>query len=93
VLAAEVKLLLLADVTRGVDVGTKAELYELVRELAGSGVTVIFYSSDSTELVSLCHRVAVMYDRTVTEILARDELTEENLLRAAVGGRQREAIK
>jgi ribose transport system ATP-binding protein len=85
-LASNVKILLCADITRGVDVGTKAELYELVREVAAMGAAVIFYSSDSTELVALCHRVAVMYDRTISTILEGETLNEENLVRSSVGG-------
>jgi ribose transport system ATP-binding protein len=84
-LEAGVEVLLLADVTRGIDVGTRADMYSLIRELAANGVAVVMYSSDSSELASLCHRVAVMYDWTVTDILEGDDLTEPNLLRAAVG--------
>jgi ribose transport system ATP-binding protein len=84
-LEAGVEVLLLADVTRGIDVGTRADMYALIRALAGSGIAVIMYSSDSSELASLCHRVAVMYDWTVGALLAGVDLTEANLLRAAVG--------
>jgi ribose transport system ATP-binding protein len=84
-LEAGVEVLLLADVTRGIDVGTRADMYSLIRGLAANGIAVVMYSSDSSELASLCHRVAVMYDWTITDTLEGDDLTEPNLLRAAVG--------
>lgn len=84
-LSVDVKVLLLADVTRGIDVGTRADMYALIHELAANGVAIIMYSSDSSELVRLCHRVAVMFDRTISAILEGSALSEENLLRAAVG--------
>jgi len=86
-LATKVRVLLLADITRGVDVGAKADFYKLIQRLAAEGKAIIFYSTDSLELVSFCHRVAVMYDHTVFAVLSGSELTEENLIRAYMGGR------
>lgn len=78
-------VLLLADIARGVDVGAKADIFSLLRELARSGVGILFYSTDATELVGNCHRVAVFHDHTVEAILEGAALTEENIARAAVG--------
>ena len=59
-LLAEPRILLLYDVTRGVDVATKHELYELIMRLAAQGHSILFYSSDAEELAHLSHRVLVM---------------------------------
>ena len=84
-LAKTPTVLLLADVTRGVDVGTKADIFVTLRELAGMGVAIVFHSTDATELVANCHRVAVMHDYVVQAVLEGSALTEENIARAAVG--------
>ena len=56
------RILLLNDPTRGIDVGTKQEIYALLRELADAGAAILFYSTDYDELVGCCDRVLVMYD-------------------------------
>jgi ABC-type sugar transport system ATPase subunit len=81
----EPRVLLLHDCTRGVDVGTKAEIFELMTDLAAKGTAVLFYSSDLSELVHLCDRVAVMVEGRVRGVLDRDELSEDSILRIAVG--------
>jgi ribose transport system ATP-binding protein len=86
-LSAGAKLLLFVDITRGVDVGTKAEIFALMRQLASEGTSILFYSSDATELVSMCHRVAVMFDHTIGTVLEGDDLTERNIVQASVSGR------
>ena len=64
-------LILLNDPTRGIDVGTKQELYRLMRELADEGRALVFYSTDYAELIGCCDRVSVMYDgRVVAELEA-----------------------
>lgn len=85
VLSLNSAVLLMADVTRGVDVGTKADIYQLIRELASEGTAIIYYSSDATELAALCHRVAVMRGRTIVTELEGDDITERNIIAAAVG--------
>lgn len=85
ILSENLKILLLADVSRGIDVGTRADVHKLINNLAKAGKTIILYSSESSELVRLCHRVAVMHDRTISTILEGENLTEERLIRAAFG--------
>ncbi|NEA28580.1 sugar ABC transporter ATP-binding protein [Actinomadura bangladeshensis] len=85
-LPAEPRILLLAEPTRGIDVGTKREIYHLLRRLAGSGVAVLVTSGDTMELVSLCDEVAVMYEGAVVDRLSGGDLTEERLVRASVTG-------
>ena len=57
-LMTEPRIILLNDPTRGIDVGTKQELYQLLRELADAGAAILFYSTDYDELIGCCDRVA-----------------------------------
>ena len=84
-LLAESGVMLMFDPTRGVDVGTKHEIYVLIREIAKAGGAVLFCSSEIPELVNLCDRVLVMYSgRMVCELLG-DEISEEAIMRPALG--------
>ena len=85
-LALEPKVLIFDEPTRGNDVGAKAEIYELMRKLAESGVAIIMISSDMEEVINVSDRVAVMHEGRVTGVLERAECTEENIMRLAVGG-------
>ena len=83
-LATQPRLLLLMDPTRGVDVGTKQEIYRLFRDLAAKGLAILLYSTDCDELIGLCDRVLVMYDGRVRASLAGATLTEEQILMNAM---------
>ena len=76
----EPRIILLNDPTRGIDVGTKQELYRLMRELADQGAAILFYSTDYDELIGCCDRVAIMYDGRIVRELAGDELNETNIV-------------
>jgi ribose transport system ATP-binding protein len=78
------RIILLNDPTRGIDVGTKQELYQLLRRLAESGAAILFYSTDYDELIGCCDRVLVLYNGRVTRTLAGDELNERNLVASAL---------
>ncbi|WP_405877289.1 sugar ABC transporter ATP-binding protein [Streptomyces sp. NBC_00005] len=80
------RVLLLAEPTRGIDIGTKREIYHLLRRLADDGLAVLVTSGDTMELVGLCDEVAVMYEGTVVDRLAGSDLTEERLVRSSVMG-------
>ena len=82
------KVILLNDPTRGIDVGTKQEIYRLLRELAEGGAAILFYSTDYEELIGCCDRVAVMYDGEVVRELRGEEITERNIIASAlnIGG-------
>ena len=84
-LLAKPSILLLADSTRGVDVGTKAEIFDLLRSLVEHGTAVLFYSTDLEELVNVCDRVLVMYDGGIGAELSGNMLTETNIVRASMG--------
>ena len=83
-LLAEPQVLLLYDVTRGVDVATKHELYELVMQLAGNGHAILLYSSDAEELAHLSHRVLVMREGRIAAEMAGPGITAEQIVAAAV---------
>jgi ribose transport system ATP-binding protein len=78
------RIFLLNDPTRGIDVGTKQELYRLLRGLADDGAAILFYSTDYDELIGCCDRVLVMYRGRVVSELAGDNLTERQLLAGAL---------
>jgi ribose transport system ATP-binding protein len=78
-------VLLLNDVTRGVDIGTKTQIYDIVVDLAASGVGVLLYSTDAHELVELGHRVLVMIDGHINAELSGYGLTAEAIVRASIG--------
>lgn len=80
------KVMIFDEPTRGIDVGAKAEIYDLLRGLATNGVGVIVISSDMEEILGLSDRLAVMHEGRITGTLDRKDCTEENVMRLAVGG-------
>jgi ribose transport system ATP-binding protein len=84
-LSLEPKVLIFDEPTRGIDVGAKAEIYQLMRRLAESGVAIIMISSDMEEVLGESDRVVVMHEGAITGVLERDDCSEENIMRLAVG--------
>jgi ribose transport system ATP-binding protein len=84
-LAAEPRLLLLDDPTRGVDIQTRRDIYHRIRRLAAQGVGVLLSSTDTIELVGTCDRVLVMYEGRIVSALEGSAITEQNIVSAAVG--------
>jgi ribose transport system ATP-binding protein len=84
-LLTEAKLYLLHDPTRGIDVGTKQEIYQLIRTLADNGAGILFFSTELSELVGLCDRVLVLYEGRLFRELVGTDITEENIVSAALG--------
>jgi ribose transport system ATP-binding protein len=80
------RILLFYDPTRGVDVGTKAELFVLMRELAASGFSILFYSTDLAELANVADRTLVLSYGRVSSVLTGDAVTEDRILAATMGG-------
>lgn len=74
------KILILDEPTRGVDVKTKAEIYELINELAARGMSIIMVSSELPELINMSDRVVVMCHGNTTGILEREELEQEKIM-------------
>ncbi|MEW9805742.1 sugar ABC transporter ATP-binding protein [Mesorhizobium sp. ZMM04-5] len=78
------RIILLNDPTRGIDVGTKQEIYQLLRRLAEEGAAILFYSTDYDELIGCCDRVLVLYDGEIKRELVGDEITEHALIASAL---------
>jgi ABC-type sugar transport system ATPase subunit len=79
-------VLLLDDPTRGIDVGAKAELYQLIDRLCRDGLGVILTSSELPELLALADRILVLAEGRLTAEFPRAEATEQNIVAAATGG-------
>jgi ribose transport system ATP-binding protein len=84
-LALGPKVLIVDEPTRGIDVGAKAEIYRLLRDLAREGVAIVLISSDMEEILLLSDRVAVMHEGRITGVLERKDSTEERVMALAVG--------
>ncbi|MFJ6658359.1 sugar ABC transporter ATP-binding protein [Streptomyces sp. NPDC091377] len=85
-LARKPKVLILDEPTRGIDVGAKAEIYQIIADLAAEGVAVLVISSELPELLGLADRIVVMQSGRITGELAHHEATEESLLALAMAG-------
>lgn len=85
-LALEPKVIIFDEPTRGIDVGAKAEIYTLMRDLAARGVAMIAVSSDMEEVLGISDRIAVMHEGRLTGILNRESFSEEAVMRLATGG-------
>lgn len=84
-LARNPKVLLLDEPTRGVDVGAKAEIYAILKELAREGVALLVVSSEMPELMTLADRILVLAEHEIQGELTRPEFSEENILKLAYG--------
>jgi ribose transport system ATP-binding protein len=84
-LLAESRVLLLYDPTRGIDVGTKHELYRLMRHYVEAGGSILLYSTEIPELVHLADRVLVLYQGRVAKEVTGGALNEDSIMRAALG--------
>jgi ribose transport system ATP-binding protein len=82
-MSEEAKVLLLDEPTRGIDVGTKAEVYKMIRAAADRGAAVLLVSSEMPELLALSDRIAVLCGGRVTGELSGDQMTQANILRLA----------
>lgn len=84
-LALEPRLILLDEPTRGVDVGTKSEIYRLVRDRARQGASVVFVSSELPELLGVCHRIGVVHQGRMNGVFDATAVSEHQLLAACYG--------
>jgi ABC-type sugar transport system ATPase subunit len=78
-------ILLMYDITRGVDVGTKREMFNLMVESCRQGKAVLFFSTDTEELTHMCDSIYVMFEGRFKAHLEGDEISAENIIRASVG--------
>ena len=79
------KVLIFDEPTRGIDVGAKAEIYELIRKLSDQGVSVIVISSEMEEVLGISDRIAIMHEGRITGILEREQFSEEAVMAFATG--------
>ena len=77
-------IVLLNDPTLGIDVGTKQEIYKLMRDLADEGKAILFYSTDYAELIGCCDRVVIMYDGAIATELTGSAINEEAIIAASL---------
>ena len=82
------RFLIIDEPTRGIDVGAKSEIYHLLDRLAGQGYAILMISSELSEVIGISDRVYVMKDGEVTGEVTRENLTQETIMRYAVGGEE-----
>ncbi|HZG73667.1 MAG TPA: ATP-binding cassette domain-containing protein, partial [Chondromyces sp.] len=87
------KVLILDEPTRGVDVGAKREIYQLMNELTERGVAIIMVSSELPEILGMSDRILVIHEGEMTGELSREEATQEKIMMFATGGQQYEHSK
>ena len=92
-LATHAKVLILDEPTRGIDVGAKAEIYKLMKELADSGISIIMVASELPEIINMSSRIAVMHEGSLIKIMDKDEIDaydddqiQERIMYYATGG-------
>ena len=78
-------VVLLDDPTHGVDVGTKAEIYRTIADLAAGGAAVLIVSSELLELIGLCHRIVVLHEGRIVAEFDHDDFDETRILGACFG--------
>lgn len=83
-LASNVRVVILDEATKGVDIGAKYSIYEIINELASSGLAVIMVSSEMPEVLALSDRIAVMKEGRVSGVLDRREATQKRILELAI---------
>lgn len=83
-LAADMDILIIEEPTRGVDIGAKAEIYRLLRELAEQGKAILVLSRETIELIGLCDRLLVIHDQKVAKDMPAEDATEHAILDAAL---------
>jgi rhamnose transport system ATP-binding protein len=78
-------VLILDEPTRGIDIGTKAEVHRIVSRLAGQGMAIVLISSELPEVLAMADRVLVMHEGRVSGTFGRDEADQETIMHAATG--------
>ncbi len=85
-LMSDAKIIMLDEPTRGIDVGAKVEVYNIINEIAASGKAVVMISSEMTELIGMCDRIVVMCRGSITGELEKQSFSQEKLMYLAAGG-------
>ncbi|MFC4302567.1 sugar ABC transporter ATP-binding protein [Cohnella boryungensis] len=87
-LVRQIKLLILDEPTRGIDIGAKAEIYKLMRDLARQGIPILMISSELPEVIGMSHRVLVMAEGRIQGELQRGEATQESIMKLIVNAKK-----
>jgi len=90
-LARQPALLIIDEPTRGIDVGTKAEVHRILDALAADGLAVLMISSELPEVLGMADRILVLHEGRLAAEFPRAEATEDNIMRAATGQAGRDA--
>ena len=85
-LASDSRIVIFDEPTRGIDVGAKVEVYQLMNQLISRGVGIIMISSELPELLAMSDRILVMHEGRITGELSHEEASQEKVLRLASGG-------
>jgi rhamnose transport system ATP-binding protein len=86
-LATDLKIIILDEPTKGVDVGAKSAIYEIIHDLASQGYGIIMISSEMPEVIGMSDRIIVMREGRATAIFDRQEVTQEAILEAAMASK------
>jgi ribose transport system ATP-binding protein len=89
----EPKIVIADEPTRGVDIGTKQQIYSFLAQLAAKGAAVVVISSEMTELIGLCHRILVMRGGRIAGEVAEGNMTEDAIVFLATGVHDRLAVE
>ncbi|MFC5540782.1 sugar ABC transporter ATP-binding protein [Ureibacillus suwonensis] len=87
-LGTEPEVLILDEPTRGVDIGAKKEIYQIINDLAQAGVAILMISSELPEIIGMADRVLVMHEGKITGQVSKEEMTQERIMHFATGGEQ-----
>jgi inositol transport system ATP-binding protein len=91
-LTGQVKIMILDEPTRGIDVGTKAEIHRLMCQFARQGMAIIMISSELPEILGMSDRVVVMQEGRINGVLSRAEASQESIMRLATQGTMKQAV-
>jgi ABC-type sugar transport system ATPase subunit len=83
----DIKILIMDEPTRGIDVGSKYEIYKIMTSLSEQGISIIMISSELSEVIGMSHRILVMGDGKLLGEMNRGEVTQEKIMQVIVGGR------
>lgn len=86
-LAMEPNILIMDEPTRGIDIGAKTEIYQLMRKLADSGKSIIMISSEMTEVMQVSDRILIMHEGSITGEMSAEQATKNTIMQAAFGGK------
>lgn len=90
IMEGDPKIVIIDEPTRGIDVGTKQQIYHFIAALAAEGVSVVVISSEMPEIIGICHRVVVMREGHITGVLTGDHINENEIMRYAAGLKREE---